>query len=198
MQKILIIYHSIHGGTKNIAQAIADGVESVRGVQAVLRTVPEVSDNLQKVVPSQPLQGAIYVEPSDLQECIGLAIGSGTRFGNMSASLKYFWDQTTPQWVNHTLLGKPASVFTSSSSMHGGQESTLLSMMIPLFHHGMVILGIGYDEPLLAQTSSGGTPYGATHVSKNNVNELTDEEYKIAFAQGKRLAITALKLAENK
>lgn len=196
MHDILVLYYSQHGSTQALAQAIARGIESVPGAQARLRTVPKVATVTQIATPPVPDAGAPYVELADLNECIGLALGSPTRFGNMAAPMKYFLDGTAALWMQGALAGKPAAVFTSTTTMHGGQESTLLSMMLPLLHHGMLLVGIPYTEAELTNTASGGTPYGASHVSGNNSStQLTDAERKLAFALGKRLASTALKLA---
>ncbi|BEV73144.1 NAD(P)H:quinone oxidoreductase [Paludibacterium sp. B53371] len=196
MQDILVLYYSQYGATRALAQQIARGVESVPGCRARLRTVPRVSTVCEASEPSVPDSGAPYVELADLNECIGLALGSPTRFGNMAAALKYFLDGSSGEWLRGALAGKPACVFTSSASMHGGQESTLLSMVLPLMHHGMVWVGLPFTHAELSQTTSGGTPYGATHVSgiKNDA-ALTEEEKILALAQGKRLAGIALKLA---
>lgn len=196
-KEILVLYYSQHGATKQMAQLIARGVEQVAGMRARLRTVPKVSTVCEATAPAIPDSGAPYAELRDLTECIGLALGSPTRFGNMSAAMKHFWDGTGSLWMQHTLVGKPAALFTSSSSMHGGQESTLLSMMIPLLHHGMVIVGLPYSEPALNMTQSGGTPYGASHVAGLSSDApLSDAEKKLCIALGKRLATTALKLSE--
>lgn len=196
MKNILVLYYSHHGSTRQLAEWIAQGIDSVPGTQAQLRTVPNISANCEAVEPSIPNHGAPYVEPEDLENCAALALGSPTRFGNMAAPLKYFLDSTTPQWLKGTLSGKPACVFTSTSSLHGGQESTLLSMMLPLLHHGMVLLGIPYTESVLTTTRSGGTPYGASHFSHpEQRGHLSDEEKILAKALGKRLAQTALKLS---
>lgn len=190
------MYYSQHGATRALAQQIARGVDSVEGCRARLRTVPKVSTVCEATESDVPDQGAPYVVRTDLEECIGLALGSPTRFGNMAAPLKYFLDGTGGEWMRGTLAGKPASVFTSSASLHGGQESTLLSMVLPLIHHGMLWVGIPYTETALVQTASGGTPYGASHVSGiENDRALTDAEKNLALAQGKRLAGIALKLA---
>lgn len=195
MQEILVLYYSQHGAVKQLAQLIARGVESVPGCQARLRTVPKVSTVCEATAPAIPDAGAPYVEPADLVECAGLALGSPTRFGNMAAAMKYFLDGSTGLWLNGALAGKPACVFTSSSSQHGGQESTLLSMMLPLLHHGMLLVGLPYSEPALAATQTGGTPYGVSHVAgPNNDRPISDDERKLAIAQGKRLAEVALKL----
>lgn len=196
MPDVLVLYYSQHGSTLAVAQAIARGIESVPNVQARLRTVPKVAPTTKIAAPPVPDAGAPYVEAHDLTECIGLALGSPTRFGNMAAAMKYFLDGTAGVWMQGGLTGKPAALFTSTTSMHGGQESTLLSMMLPLLHHGMVIVGIPYTEAELTSTISGGTPYGASHVSGiDNITQLTEDERKLAFSLGKRLAITALKLA---
>ena len=196
-KEILVLYYSQHGATKQMAQLIARGVEQVPNIRARLRTVPKVSAVCEASAPAIPDSGAPYAELHDLTECIGLALGSPTRFGNMSSAMKHFWDGTGSLWMQHALVGKPAALFTSSSSMHGGQESTLLSMMIPLLHHGMVIVGLPYSEPELNMTQSGGTPYGASHVAGLSSDApLTDAEKKLCIALGKRLATTALKLSE--
>ena len=195
MLKILILYYSRHGSTAAMAQYIARGVESVSGAEAVIRTVPEISTVCEKTADTIPETGVIYASLEDLKTCDGLALGSPTHFGNMSASLKYFIDNTTEVWFSGALIGKPASVFTSTGSLHGGQESTLLSMMLPLLHHGMMILGLPYSEHALRETSSGGTPYGASHLA-NELNRITDEEKKLCLALGSRLAKTALLLKQ--
>jgi NAD(P)H dehydrogenase (quinone) len=194
-KEILVLYYSQHGATRQMAQLIARGIEQVAGVRARLRTVPKISTVCESTEPGIPDSGAPYVELNDLNECIGLALGSPTRFGNMAAPLKYFWDGTGGLWMQHALAGKPAAVFTSSSSMHGGQETTLLSMMLPLLHHGMVIIGIPYSEPELSLTQSGGTPYGASHVAGlASDTPISEAEKKLCIALGKRLAHTALTL----
>ena len=195
MKDILVLYYSQRGATKNLAHAIAHGIEQVSGVQARLRTVPKVSTVCEASEPDVPASGAPYVELRDLEECIGLALGSPTRFGNMAAPLKYFIDGTATLWLKGALEGKPAAVFTSTGSLHGGQETTLLTMMLPLLHHGMVMVGLPYSEAALHTTTSGGTPYGASHVAGPNGNPGIDEtERVLAIALGKRLAQTALKL----
>lgn len=195
---LLILYYSRHGATRKLAELIAQGVESVPGCEARLRTVPAVSTVTEATEPEIPKQGAPYVELQDLQECAGLALGSPTRFGNMAAPLKYFWDTTSGQWLSGTLAGKPACVFTSTGSLHGGQETTLLSMMLPLLHHGMLLLGVPYTQPALMTTASGGTPYGATHwAGLNNNQPLSDDSKTLAIALGRRLAETARKLKGN-
>lgn len=192
MIRILIVYYSRHGSTKRLAEQVARGAES-ENAEAILRTVPPITDYLatQPVVPES---GAPYVSQQDLSRCDGLALGSPTRFGNMAAPLKHFLDSTSKDWLKGTLIDKPGCVFTSTSSMHGGQESTLLTMMVPLIHHGMVICGLPYSESALHDTLSGGSPYGATHVSTQQQIDLTSEEKALAFAQGARLARMATKL----
>jgi NAD(P)H dehydrogenase (quinone) len=193
---ILVLYYSRHGATRRLAECIAQGVDSVAGAAARLRTVPPVTPLVETAAPPVPPEGAPYVELQDLEQCGGLALGSPTRFGNMAAPLKHFIDSTSGQWLSGALAGKPAALFTSTSSMHGGQESTLLSMMLPLLHHGMFIVGLPYTEADLHGTSSGGTPYGASHVaSQRQANALTEEERRLAIALGRRLATAALKLA---
>ncbi len=196
MQDILILYYSHHGSVRALAEKIARGVESVPGMQARLRTVPKVSTVCEASAPVIPDHGAPYVEPDDLAECVGLALGSPTRFGNMAAPMKYFWDGTIAAWQNGLLAGKPACVFTSSTSQHGGNESTLLSMMLPLLHHGMLIAGLPFYESELAATTTGGTPYGASHVAGHHGSvQLSESESSLAYAQGKRLAIIAKNLS---
>jgi len=196
MADILVLYYSATGSVQALARAVARGVESVDGMRARLRTVPKVAPVTERAEPGVPPEGAPYVEPRDLEECAGLALGSPTRFGNMAAPLKYFIDGLGPQWSRGTLAGKPAAVFTSTAKMHGGQEATLLSMLLPMLHHGMVLVGVPYTEPDLNSTRSGGTPYGASHVSGGaNDRAVSDEESRIAFALGKRLASLAKKLA---
>ena len=193
---ILVLYYSQHGSTLQLARHIARGIDSVAGCEAVLRTVPKVSTVCEATENDIPEQGAPYCTAEELKHCAALALGSPTRFGNMAAAMKYFIDGTIPQWLSGDLIGKPATVFTSSSSMHGGQESTLLSMMLPLLHHGMLLLGIPFSESALNTTRSGGTPYGATHVAgADGVAVLTAEEIELARAQGRRLAEVALRLA---
>ena len=196
MQEILVLFYSHRGSVRGLAQYIARGIESVPGMSARLRTVPKVSTVCTADEPSVPDEGAPYVEPADLEECIGIAFGSPTRFGNMAAPMKYFWDSTIAEWQNGTLAGKPACVFTASGSMHGGQETTLTSMMLPLLHHGMVLVGIPFSGTALATTKSGGTPYGASHVSGNNGDPtISEEERGLAFELGRRLAEISGKLA---
>lgn len=196
MREILVLYYSRHGAVKEMAQLVARGIETVDGVAARLRTVPPVSTITQAVAPAVPETGAPYVELKDLEECIGLALGSPTRFGNMAAPLKYFWDTTGEMWLKGTLAGRPAALFTSTSSLHGGHESTLVSMMLPLLHHGMLIVGVPYSEPELMLTREGGTPYGASHnAGPASDQPISEHEKKLCVAMGRRLAETALKLA---
>lgn len=196
MSYVLVLYYSRNGSVAKLAQYIARGVESVGGIEARIRTVPPVSTTTEATDPAIPDSGAIYATLEDLAGCAGLALGSPTRFGNMAAPLKYFIDSTISMWINGDLVGKPACVFSSTASMHGGQETTLLSMMLPLFHQGMIMLGIPYSEPRLTNTISGGTPYGVTHVSGGKGDlEFTEDEIQLAIALGKRLAETAKKLS---
>jgi NAD(P)H dehydrogenase (quinone) len=194
MSYILVLYYSRSGSVKELARHITRGIESL-GIEARIRTVPPVSPSTQVTDPTIPETGAIYATLEDLAGCAGLALGSPTRFGNMAAPLKHFLDNTGNLWFNGALAGKPACVFSATASMHGGQETTLLSMMLPLIHHGMLILGIPYTEPKLSSTVSGGTPYGATHVSGAQHDRLvSDDEKQLAFALGKRLAEITKKL----
>ncbi|MBL8446695.1 MAG: NAD(P)H:quinone oxidoreductase [Zoogloeaceae bacterium] len=195
MKEILVLYYSHRGSVRALAEQIALGVQSVPGMLARLRTVPKVSAVCEAVESDVPALGSPYVEARDLAECVGLALGSPTRFGNMAAPVKYFLDGTGLEWHNGTLAGKPACVFTSTASMHGGQESTLLSMMIPLLHHGMLVLGLPYTQPAVNATRSGGTPYGASHVAGADGDAvLTEDERVLAMAQGRRLAEVARRL----
>ena len=195
---ILVLYYSRNGATRDLARLIAEGIESVPGINARLRTVPAISTVCEATEAAVPADGAPYVEYSDLEECIGLALGSPTRFGNMAAHMKYFWDGSASQWLSGALIGKPACVFTSTGSLHGGQESTLLTMMIPLLHHGMIIMGLPYSEPDLMSSSTGGSPYGVTHLAHADASvPISAEEQRLAIAQGKRLAQTALKLIQK-
>ena len=192
---ILVLFYSRHGATRKLAELIAQGVEGVPGCDARLRTVPAVSTVTEATEADVPADGAPYVELDDLRDCAGLAVGSPTRFGNMAAAMKYFWAGTATEWLAGTLAGKPACVFTSTGSLHGGQESTLLSMMIPLFHHGLMVLGLPYTNPELMTTASGGTPYGASHWSGlDGKKTITEDEKRLALALGRRLAETAVKL----
>ncbi len=195
MTEILVLYYSAHGSVRNMAQLVARGVNQVAGTSARLRTVPPIAPRTQVAEPPVPDEGAPYVELADLEQCAGLVLGSPTRFGNMAAPLKHFLDTTGALWAKGALAGKPAAVFTSTASLHGGQETTLTSMMIPLLHHGMLILGLPYTLPEVTHTSSGGSPYGATHwAGANDDKSLTDEERTLCIALGKRLAETARKL----
>lgn len=193
--EILVLYYSQHGSTRQMAQLIARGVEQA-GLTARLRTVPPVSATCEAIAPAIPDSGAPYASHADLEECIGIAVGSPTRFGNMAAAMKHFWDGTSPLWMKHALVGKPAALFTSTGTLHGGQEATLLTMMVPLLHHGMVIVGVPYSEPELTHTQSGGTPYGASHhAGVAGELPITEHERKLCIALGKRLALTARRLA---
>ena len=192
MAKILVLYYSANGNAAAMARHIARGVEEVGGMEACVRTVPRVSADCEAIADEIPQQGPPYATLADLESCAGLALGSPARFGNMAAALKYFIDGTSSSWFAGSLVGKPACVFTSSASLHGGQETTLISMMTALLHHGMLILGIPYTEPALMATTSGGTPYGASHVAGAQDNlALTGEEQQLCHALGKRLATTA-------
>ncbi len=196
--KILILYYSRHGATRKLAELIAQGVAHVPNCEAVLRTVPAVSTVTEATEPAVPDSGAPYVELTDLEECAALALGSPTRFGNMAAPMKYFIDGSSAQWLSGALAGKPACVFTSTGSLHGGQESTLLSMMLPLLHHGMLIVGLPFTEASLMTTGSGGSPYGATHWSGIKGDQaLSDDTRTLAIALGKRLALTAARLHQD-
>jgi NAD(P)H dehydrogenase (quinone) len=196
--KILILYYSRHGATRKLAELIAQGVAHVPNCEAVLRTVPAVSTVTEATEPAVPDSGAPYVELTDLEECAALALGSPTRFGNMAAPVKYFLDGSSAQWISGALAGKPACVFTSTGSLHGGQESTLLSMMLPLLHHGMLIVGLPFTEAALMSTASGGSPYGATHWSGIKGDQaLSEDTRSLAIALGKRLAHTAARLHQD-
>ena len=196
MSDVLVLFYSHSGSVRELARHIARGVESVPGMAARVRTVPKVAAVTTVVAPDVPPDGAPYVTANDLAECVGLALGSPTRFGNMAAPLKYFLDGTGGEWMRGTLTGKPACVFTSTSAMHGGNESTLLTMMLPLLHHGMLIVGIPFGESGLSSTTGGGTPYGASHVAgAANDRVVSETEKQLAFALGKRLAGLAQKLA---
>jgi len=190
------VLYSSGGSVRTLAESVARGIESVGGARARVRTVPRVSAVTEAGAPAVPPSGPPYVERRDLEECAGLALGSPTRFGNMAAPLKHFLDSLGSEWTRGTLAGKPAAAFTSSSTMHGGQETTLLTMMVPLLHHGMVLVGIPYTEPDLNTTKGGGTPYGASHVAGPlGDRPVSDEEKRLAFTLGKRLAGIAVKLA---
>ncbi len=192
MTEILVLYYSRHGNVAEMANLIARGVATIDGCTATVRTVPPVSTTVESVDSDVPDEGPLYVEHDDLNRCDGLILGSPARFGNMAAPVKYFLDTTSDLWISGSMIGKPAGVFTSSASLHGGQESTLLSMMLPLLHHGMLIVGLPYSEPALNQTKTGGTPYGASHVcgSENNL-PITEDEKALCMALGKRVASTA-------
>ena len=193
--EILVLYYSRHGATAGMAQLIARGIETVAGCQARIRTVPPVSTVCEATEDDIPAEGPPYASLEDLDECAGLALGSPTRFGNMAAPLKYFIDSTSNLWLGGRLAGKPAAVFTSTSSMHGGQETTLISMMLPLLHHGMLVTGIPYSEPALNQTSTGATPYGASHVAGQQGQPLSEHEISACRALGKRIADLSCRIA---
>jgi NAD(P)H dehydrogenase (quinone) len=195
MADILILYYSRGGSVAKLARQVARGVEEVPGMQARLRSVPPVAPVTQQTAPPEPEEGAPYAQARDLAECAGLLLGSPTRFGNMAAPLKHFLDQTGAEWASGTLVGKPAAVFTSTATQHGGQESTLLSMMLPLLHHGMLLLGLPYTESALHATRDGGTPYGASHVAgAEDDRPLSEHEQQLARALGRRVAETARRL----
>jgi NAD(P)H dehydrogenase (quinone) len=195
MREILVLFYSRHGAVREMARFVARGIDEVPGCAARIRTVPPVSTVCEAVDPPVPESGAPYVELQDLEECRGVALGSPTRFGNMAAPLKYFLDGTSSQWLAGVLAGKPAAVFTSTASLHGGQETTLLTMMLPLLHHGMLIVGLPYTLPDLSTTASGGTPYGASHwAGPNGDRAVTDEEKRLCIALGRRLAEVAARL----
>jgi len=194
MKYALVLYYSRHGSTEKLAHLVARGIEET-GIEARIRTVPEVSTTCEATEASVPKEGAIYVTLDDLKNCSGLALGSPTRFGNMAAPMKHFWDTTSGLWLNGALVDKPACVFTSTGSMHGGQETTLFSMMTPLFHHGCILMGVPYSEPAVGKTVTGGTPYGASHVAGgDNKNPISEDEKAIAIAMGKRLGNIITKL----
>jgi NAD(P)H dehydrogenase (quinone) len=196
MPDVLVLYYSRYGAVREMARWIAHGVERVPGMTARLRTVPRVSTVCEAVEADVPDAGAPYCELADLEQCAGIAVGSPTRFGNMAAPMKYFWDGTAELWLRGALAGKPAAVFSSTSSLHGGQETTLVSMMLPLLHHGMLIVGLPYTESALFQTASGGGPYGASHLAGTASDRPVDEtEKQLCVALGRRLAEVARKLA---
>ncbi len=198
MSDILVLYYSRHGATKEMAQLIARGVDKVAGMQAMLRTVPEVSSVCEATHNSIPDEGAPYVNSDELRHCSGLIMGSPTRFGNMAAAMKYFIDSTSANWLSGHLAGKPAGVFTSASSLHGGHESTLLSMMLPLLHHGMLLVGSPYSEAELISTTTGGTPYGPSHLAGKDSNlSISSDEKHLCLAMGQRVAEIAQKLDTN-
>jgi NAD(P)H dehydrogenase (quinone) len=196
VREVLVLFYSATGAVQEMAHLVARGIEQVGSVRARIRTVPKVSTVCEAVAPEVPDAGAPYAELRDLEECIGLALGSPTRFGNMAAPMRYFLDGTGGLWMRGALAGKPAAVFTSTGSLHGGQETTLITMMLPLLHHGMIILGLPYTLPELSSTRTGGTPYGPSHMAGLSADKpITEEERKLCIALGKRLAETALKLA---
>ncbi|MBL8541551.1 MAG: NAD(P)H:quinone oxidoreductase [Betaproteobacteria bacterium] len=196
MHEILVLYYSQNGAVSSMARLVARGIDEVAGCAARIRTVPKVSTVCETVAPAVPDSGAPYVELKDLETCAGLALGSPTRFGSMAAPLKYFLDGTSSLWLTGALAGKPAALFTSTGTLHGGQETTLVSMMLPLLHHGMLLLGLPYTLSELCTTSSGGTPYGASHwAGLTGERGLTEEEKKLCVALGRRLAETAVRLA---
>ncbi len=198
MAEVLVLYYSTNESVAKMARLVARGVEEVPGMTARIRTVPKVSAICEAIEESIPAEGPPYAVPQDLEECAGLALGSPTHFGNMAAPLKYFLDGTGSQWFSGALVGKPAGVFTSSSSAHGGQEATLLSMMVPLFHHGMLLVGLPYTEPELLTTQSGGTPYGPSHVAGGKPSQpLTVEEKHLCIALGRRLSYIASRLVDT-
>jgi NAD(P)H dehydrogenase (quinone) len=196
MTDILVLYYSVGGSVREMAQLVARGVNLVAGASARVRTVPPVAPRTQVAEPPVPDEGAPYVELADLEQCAGLVLGSPTRFGNMAAPLKYFLDTTGALWAKGSLVGKPAALFTSTASLHGGQETTLTSMMLPLLHHGMLIVGLPYTLPEVTNTTAGGTPYGASHwAGPADDRPLIDDERALCIALGRRLAETALKLS---
>jgi NAD(P)H dehydrogenase (quinone) len=198
MNKILVLYYSRHGSVLELARQVSQGVESVDHCEAILRTVPAVSTVCEATEESIPESGDVYATLTDLENCDGLILGSPTRFGTIASPLKYFLDQTTAQWLSGTLVDKPAGVFTSTGSMHGGQESTLLGMMLPLIHHGMVIVGIPFADSPVGMTRSGGTPYGASHVAgADNTSIVTADEKTMAMILGRRVANCAVALSES-
>jgi NAD(P)H dehydrogenase (quinone) len=195
MNEILVLYYSRTGKVAQLARLVARGVEEVDGMRARLRSVPPVAPVTETAAPPEPDDGAPYVTRADLRECAGLALGSPTRFGNMAAPLKHFLDTTSAEWASGSLVGKPAGVFTSTSTMHGGQETTLLSMMLPLLHHGMLIVGIPYTEAAVSRTRGGGSPYGASHVAgASGENPIDDDERLLARVLGRRIAEVARRL----
>lgn len=197
MVNLLVLYYSRHGATRTMARSIARGAEQIEGVKVLVRTVPEVSQNTDTQAAKIPEEGELYVSKDELRHCDGLALGSPTRFGNMSAAMKFFWDSTSDLWLSGSLINKPAIVFTSTASLHGGQETTLVSMMLPLLHHGMVIAGIPYSEGNLLTTRTGGTPYGASHLAGGKGEFPVDEaEKELCLGAGKRLAMLAKKLKQ--
>ena len=199
MIEVLVLYYSRHGATAEMADLVARGIEEVESAQAVLRTVPPVSPTCEAIQPGVPDAGPPYASVDDLRRCDALILGSPTRFGNMASALKHFLDGTASLWLSGGLAGKPAAVFTSTGSMHGGQETTLLSMMLPLLHHGMMLVGLPYTEPTLMQTRSGGTPYGASHVAgSDNDRAISAEERALCLSLGRRVAQTAVWLERGR
>lgn len=194
---VLVLYYSRYGATAAMASQIARGIEQVPGIDARLRTVPAVSADCEAIAPAIPAEGAIYCTEEDVRHCAGLVLGSPTRFGNMAAALKYFLDGTSSLWASGALAGKPGAVFTSTASLHGGQETTLLSMMLPLLHHGMLITGLPYTEEALHHTRTGGTPYGPSHLAAQDNTGLSDDEIALCQSLGKRLARIALQLLDK-
>ena len=196
MNQILVLYYSQSGHVLSMAEQIARGIESVEGCSSLIRTVPSISAVTEATEDTIPEQGHLYATQNDLKDCAALVLGSPTRFGNMAAPLKYFLDQTSDTWLSGSLIGKPAAVFTSTGSIHGGQESTLLSMMLPLFHHGMLVMGLPYDNDTLMNTTDGGTPYGASHLAgSKNDRVLSNDEAHLCQALGQRIAETAKALS---
>ena len=196
MSEILVLYYSRHGSVANLAKTISHGIESIDGCSARVRTVPAVSANTEATEDSIPVSGPPYASLSNLEQCDGIIIGSPAYFGSMAAPLKYFLDQTTPQWLSGALVNKPAAAFTSSSSFHGGQEAALFSMLVPLMHHGAIVLGIPYTEESLNTTQTGGTPYGATHISgQDSKLPFSDDEKNLCHALGRRVAEIAVRLS---
>ena len=197
MADVLVLYYSRNGATESLAREVARGIDAVEGMSARLRTVPDVSSVAEAVESAVPESGPPYATGTDLEECAGLVIGSPSNFGNMAAPLKHFLDNTLGEWLRGTMAGKPCAAFASTGSLHGGQETTLLSMSIPLLHHGMIFVGVPYTEPALSTTTSGGTPYGPTHVTWNrDADALSDEEKQIARTLGSRVADIARRLAD--
>lgn len=199
MPYVLVLYYSRYGAVAKLAQLIARGIESVPGIEARIRTVPAVTTVVDATEPAVPESGAVYATLEDLKNCAGLALGSPTRFGNMAAALKYYLDGTAGLWMSGALVDKPACVFTSTASMHGGQETTLLSMMLPLLHQGMIMVGLPYTEPKLTSTVTGGTPYGVSHLAgPKSDNEISEDEKELCLALGKRIAMVTLALSNAK
>lgn len=197
MKTILVLYYSRSGHVHSMAEQVARGIESVTGCESMIRTVPAISSVCEAVEDSIPEHGHLYVTQDELKNCAGLVLGSPTRFGNMAAPLKYFLDNSSDVWLSGSLIGKPAAVFTSTGSLHGGQESTLLSMMLPLFHHGMLVMGLPYDNDTLMNTTDGGTPYGASHLAgSQNEHALSDSEAQLCRVLGQRVAQTASQLTQ--